>query len=176
MSIGSEEFYGTLYSKINLPMKPDTVTIYEDGKTYRVEYDMSGKVRTGLFTRERLEEKDKYMVYLDGNHAMVDIVQQGKKDAVQEGAQNGAAGQEQQGNVQNNAAGHARTLLVIKDSYAHTFVPFLAQDYDRVIMIDFRYSKMPVSMLVEQYKVTDILVLYNATNFVEDENMYQLER
>lgn len=159
-SIGSEEFYGTLYSKINLPMQADTVTIYDDGKLYRVEYDMSKRPRTGLFVKERLEEKDKYMVYLDGNHAMVDIVQQG-------GAQTGGAGQEALGKS---------TLLVIKDSYAHTFVPFLAQDYDRVIMIDFRYSKMPVSMIVQQYGVTDILVMYNATNFIEDENLYQLER
>ncbi|MDE7326273.1 MAG: hypothetical protein K2N63_08370 [Lachnospiraceae bacterium] len=154
MSIGSEEFYGTLYSKINLPMRPDTVTIYDDGKSYRVEYDMSGKKQNGLFVSERLAEKDKYMVYLDGNHAMADIVQQesGKQD------------------------GGKRTLLVIKDSYAHTFVPFLAQDYDRVIMVDFRYSKMPVSMMMEQFGVTDLLVMYNATNFISDENLYQLER
>lgn len=153
MSVGSEKFYGTLYSKINLPMRADTVTIYDDGKSYRVEYDMDKKKRSGLFVKERLAEKDKYMVYLDGNHAMADIVQQG--------------GREDAGK---------RTLLVIKDSYAHTFVPFLAQDYDRVIMLDFRYSKMPVSMMVEQFGVTDILVMYNATNFISDENLYQLER
>ncbi|MDE7212077.1 MAG: hypothetical protein K2O03_11660 [Lachnospiraceae bacterium] len=185
MSIGSEEFYGTLYSKINLPMRADTVTIYDDGKLYRVEYDMSGKPRTGLYAKERLEEKDKYMVYLDGNHAMVDIVQQAQKDGAQTDttgqaqlvdAQKDAAGQAQHDGAQEGVAEQKRTLLVIKDSYAHTFVPFLAQDYDRVIMIDFRYSKMPVSMIVKQYGVTDILVMYNATNFVEDENLYQLER
>lgn len=153
MRIGSEEFYGTLYSKINLPMRADTVTIYDDRKSYRVEYDMSGKKQNGLFVEARLKEKDKYMVYLDGNHAMADIVRQ-----------------------DSGENGEKRTLLVIKDSYAHTFVPFLAQDYDRVIMVDFRYSKMPVSMMVEQFKVTDLLVMYNATNFISDENLYQLER
>ena len=79
----------------------------------------------------------------------------------------------QQGGGENK---EKHVLLVIKDSYAHTFVPFLAQDYDRVIMVDFRYSKMPVSMMVEQFGVTDILVMYNATNFISDENLYQLER
>lgn len=153
MRVGSEEFYGTLYSKINLPMRADTVTIYDDGRSYRVEYDMSGKKQNGLFVESRLAEKDKYMVYLDGNHAMADIIQQG-----------GGENKEK------------RVLLVIKDSYAHTFVPFLAQDYDRVIMVDFRYSKMPISMMVEQFGVTDILVMYNATNFISDENLYQLER
>lgn len=149
--VGSGDFYGTLYSKVNLPMQADTVMLYEDGKNYRVEYDMDGKPKNGLFVESRLEEKDKYMVYLDGNHAVVDIVRQ---------------------ETQKNG----RRLLVIKDSYAHTFVPFLAQDYEEIVMIDFRYSKMPVSAFVQQYGITDILVLYNATNFVEDENLYQLER
>ena len=167
MSIGSEEFYGTLYSKINLPMRADTVTIYDDGKSYRVEYDMSGTKKNGLFVKERLAEKDKYMVYLDGNHAMADIVKMG--DGGKESAQQG------EDSADLKAQGK-RTLLVIKDSYAHTFVPFLAQDYDRVIMVDFRYSKMSVSMMVEQFGVTDLLVMYNATNFISDENLYQLER
>lgn len=149
--VGSEEFYGTLYSKVNLPMKADTVMIYDDGRNYRVEYDMSKKYSSGLFVESRLEEKDKYMVYLDGNHAMTHIVQSGTE-------RNG------------------RKLLVIKDSYAHTFVPFLAQDYDEVIMIDFRYSKMPVSSITTQFGITDVLVLYNATNFIEDQNLYQLEK
>ena len=91
------------------------------------------------------------MVYLDGNHALTQIQQQGQKKT-------------------------EKKLLVIKDSYAHTFVPFLAQDYDEVIMVDFRYNKMPVSMIIENYGITDILVLYNATNFVHDDNLYQLER
>lgn len=149
--VGSEEFYGTLYSKVNLPMKADTVMIYDDGRNYRVEYDMSKKYSSGLFVESRLEEKDKYMVYLDGNHAMTHIVQSGTEK-------------------------NGRKLLVIKDSYAHTFVPFLAQDYDEVIMIDFRYSKMPVSSITTQFGITDVLVLYNATNFIEDQNLYQLEK
>lgn len=149
ITVGSEAFFGTLYSKVNLPMKPDTILLYQDGMPYRVEYDMSGTFTNGMFVMDRLEEKDKYMVYLDGNHAMVKI----------------------QGTNKNG-----KTLLVVKDSYAHTFVPFLAQDYETVIMIDFRYNKMPVSALTESFGVTDILLLYNATNFIEDVNLYQLER
>lgn len=148
-SIGSEEFLGTLYSKVNLPMQADTVMLYNDGQQYRVEYDASGKYSDSLFATERLQEKDKYMVYLDGNHAMVDIVSENR---------------------------NGKKLLVIKDSYAHTFIPFLAQDYEEIIMVDFRYLKTPVSYLVENYGITDILFLYNATNFIEDENLYQLER
>lgn len=149
--VGSDEFYGTLYSKVNLPMQADSVMIYDDGRNYRVEYDMSQKFSSGLFVESRLEEKDKYMVYLDGNHAITHI-------------------------VQNRAEKNDRRLLVIKDSYAHTFVPFLAQDYDEIVMIDFRYCKMPVSSIATQFGITDVLVLYNATNFIEDKNLYQLEK
>lgn len=149
ISIASEEFYGTLYSKVNLPMKPDTVTLYNDGMRYRVEYDMNRVYKDGIFSFDRLKEKDKYMVYLDGNHAMADIVGQNK---------------------------NGKKLLVIKDSYAHTFIPFIAQDYEEIVMIDFRYSRMPVSTIIENFGITDILVLYNAANFIEDENLYQLEK
>lgn len=149
--VGSDEFYGTLYSKVNLPMQADSVMIYDDGRNYRVEYDMSQKFSSGLFVESRLEEKDKYMVYLDGNHAITHI-------------------------VQNRAEKNDRRLLVIKDSYAHTFVPFLAQDYDEIVMIDFRYCKMPVSSIATQFGITDVLVLYNATNFIEDKTLYQLEK
>ena len=149
ISTGSEEFYGTLYSKVNIQMPADTVLLYEDGRSYRVEYDMDGKPQKSMFSIKRLSEKDKYMVYLDGNHALTQIQQQGQKKT-------------------------EKKLLVIKDSYAHTFVPFLAQDYDEVIMVDFRYNKMPVSMIIENYGITDILVLYNATNFVHDDNLYKL--
>ncbi len=148
-SVASDEFYGTLYSKVNLPMDADTVMIYEDGMKYRVEYDSNRKYMSSLFSMDRLKDKDKYMVYLDGNHAQVDIVTENK---------------------------NGKTLLVVKDSYAHTFLPFLAQDYERIVMIDFRYLKMPVSALVQTYGVTDMLVMYNATNFVEDVNLYMLEK
>ena len=130
-------------------MRPDTVTLYDDGQSYRVEYDMSGKFTTGLFSMDRLSEKDKYMVYLDGNHALADIKGQNK---------------------------NGKRLLVVKDSYAHTFVPFIAQDYEEIVMVDFRYSKMPISMMIENFRITDILLLYNVTNFIEDTNLYQLEQ
>ena len=151
ISTGSEEFYGTLYSKVNIQMPADTVLLYEDERSYRVEYDMDGKPQKSMFSMKRLSEKDKYMVYLDGNHALTQIQQQGQKKT-------------------------EKKLLVIKDSYAHTFVPFLAQDYDEVIKVDYRYNKMQFYMRIEKYGITDILVLYNATNFVHDDNLYQLER
>ncbi len=148
-SVASDDFYGTLYSKVNLPMDADTVMLYEDGMKYRVEYDSNRRYVNSLFSMDRLKDKDKYMVYLDGNHAQVDIVTENK---------------------------NGKTLLVVKDSYAHTFLPFLAQDYERIVMIDFRYLKLPVSALVQTYGVTDMLVMYNATNFVEDVNLYMLEK
>lgn len=149
VSPGSRDFYGTLYSKVNLPMQADTVLIYDDGFGYLVEYDMNKVYVRSLFSIKRLEEKDKYMVYLDGNHALAHI----------------------QGENKNG-----KRLLIVKDSYAHTFVPLIAQDFEEIIMVDFRYSKVPVSTLIENFGITDILVLYNAVNFVEDTNLYQLEK
>ena len=54
-----------------------------------------------MFFKEHLEELDKYPVFLDGNHNFERIV--------------------------NNDNDDGKKVLVIKDSYAHCFVPFMAE-------------------------------------------------
>lgn len=137
-------FYGTVHSKVNISTKPDTITLYHSGTQFTAEYDMA-KTSEGLYVKEHLETKDKYSVYLDGNHALVKITG---------GEKNG------------------KTLLVVKDSFAHSFVPFAAEHFETVYMIDLRYFNMAVSRFAEQYGVTDVLVLYNRLNLEEDTHTY----
>ena len=101
----------------------------------------------GLYDLSKLEEKDKYPVFLGGNNAYVDI-----KTSVKNG----------------------KTLLVIKDSYAHTFVPMLANHYERIIMLDYRYFNGSTKAVIEEEGVTDALVMYNTMNFVEDKNFIKV--
>lgn len=98
-----------------------------------------------LYDMEALEQKDKYEIFLGGNYGIVEI------DGDGEGS-----------------------LLIIKDSFANSFVPFLLDDYDKIIMIDLRYYMGDLNMLMEKEKITNILVLYQITNFISDENMIKL--
>ena len=67
-----------------------------------------------------------------------------------------------------------RDRLVIKDSFANTFVPFATENYGQITMIDLRYYNGNIEEYMKEHKITDVLVLYNITNFISDRNLYKL--
>ncbi len=139
----SEEFHGTVYSKLNLDLSKDTMHRFELPSTpskVEVTLDMASKMDT-MYNEKYLSMKDKYSYYLDGNHGLTEITSNGEGKG---------------------------TLLIIKDSYAHCFAPFTVGNYKKVYMVDFRYFNMPISSFIEQYGITDVLVLYNAVTFATD--------
>ncbi|MGN0378474.1 MAG: DHHW family protein [Butyrivibrio sp.] len=98
-----------------------------------------------LYHYEALSAKDKYNFFLGGNYGKVEI--------------------------KGNGTGN---LLVIKDSFANCFVPFLIDDYAEITMIDLRYYMGSPKALLDGKSITDVLVLYNISNFREDENIIKL--
>ncbi|HAB61840.1 MAG TPA: hypothetical protein DCE48_14305 [Lachnospiraceae bacterium] len=141
---GSDKFYGTLHSKVNVNVEPDDIYLYEikEDMNYQLLYNLTDETDT-LYDLSQLEGKDKYSVYMGGNNALVKV-------------------------KTNNKNG--RRLLVIKDSYAHSFVPLAVNHYEETYMIDFRYFNGGVEEFVEENEITDVLVLYNTMNFVKDKN------
>ena len=63
------------------------------------------------------------------------------------------------------------TLLVLKDSYANSFVQFLAQHYRKIIMIDPRYYYGDLEQLLQVENVQEVLYLYNANTFFADTSL-----
>ncbi|MBQ6451133.1 MAG: hypothetical protein IJJ29_04330 [Solobacterium sp.] len=135
----SDDFRGTMYSRSGIFTTPGEPIMRFDteGLTAKVTYE-DGTVMPSLFSDKRLQEKDKYMYYLDGNHPYVRI-------------------------ETNAKGGHA---VVIKDSYAHILVPYLAAEYSVIDMIDLRYYRDPVSELITDD--TDVYFIYSLDNFCED--------
>lgn len=134
----TEEFAGTLYSKVNdYRHKKDAITVYtnpEDDLT--VTYEDTGVVSESLYNFDYLEEKDKYSLFLDNIHPLVEI--------------------------ENRAAASDDVLMLLKDSYANSIVPFLAHHYKKIYVFDTRYYKKgPSSFLEDHGEVTDVLILYN---------------
>jgi len=131
-------FYGTSYSKSCFTLtKPDEVKLYinkaSGGKAdIIITEGKEIKEYGSMFFTERLDEGDKYTVFLDGNHTKVDI-----KSGV------------------NN-----KKLLVIKDSFAHCLVPFLAEQYGEIVMIDQRYFTKPVNKLIEEENYDEVMLIY----------------
>lgn len=144
ITLASDQFLGTLHSRVNVKVKPDNIYLYElkEDRNYQLLYNLTDQKDT-LYDLSKLEGKDKYSVYMGGNNALVQI----------------------KTNQENG-----RRLLVIKDSYAHSFVPFAVNHYEETFMIDFRYFNAGVEAFVEENGITDVLVLYNTMNFVKDKN------
>ena len=139
----TDSFYGTLYSKSGFRrIEPDSIEIYipKTPGEYTVEYVEEGITNDSLYNMDNLKKKDKYTIFLDGNHPEVRIT---------------------------TSAGSNRKLLMIKDSYAHSIVPFLACHFDEIYMIDPRYYSGDIKAIALENSITDILVLYNAATFFE---------
>ena len=145
-------FYGTNYSKAALWFKPsETLEIWENKSRaenpVQVSFTDAGETTTGntLFFRENLETNDMYTAYLDGNHAMVTIVNE---------------------NTETD-----KKLLLLRDSYSHCLAPFLADNYSEIILVDVRYYLQPVSDIVKDQSVDEILLLYSIDSLVNSTDL-----
>ena len=66
-------FYGSAYSSSGLWLtQPDELELWYSGNVMQVTNE-TGSVNQSVFYPERLEEQDKYQVFLDGNHSLVYI-------------------------------------------------------------------------------------------------------
>ena len=89
-------------------------------------------------------EKDKYQVFMGGNHPIAEIVTQSDTGKV---------------------------LLMFKDSYANSFVQFLYPYYDKIIIIDPRYYYDDPGQLMGLENVTDVMFLYSANILFKDASL-----
>ena len=145
----TDGFYGTSYSKSALWLtKPDTIETWEYPINVTVTIDDKDEYNS-LFFKEHLTEPDKYPVYLDGNHSFERIVNH------------------------DNPTG--KKILLIKDSYAHTFAPFMAENCSEIDMVDLRYYLDPVSNLTNETQYDEVLILYGISNLCETNDLSILE-
>ena len=137
----SYDFYGTVYSKaLTINQKADEMKFYLQ--------DMSGisvKYRNGegsLYNFDYLEKKDKYAAYLNGIQPEITI--------------------------ENSNLPEGKTLLVVKDSYANCFVPFLINHYKTIVVLDTRYFRTGVSGKAKEIGADEILLLFNLNTLDTD--------
>ena len=140
-------FQGSTYSRSALWLtEAETIELWQGSDRLTVTNGETEGIHQGIFYRERLEEADKYTVFLDGNHSIVRVQNPDKQGK----------------------------LLVIRDSYSNCLGGFLAESYAEVVLIDLRYYRQAVSALVEQEDFDDILVCYSCANFLTDTNLMLL--
>ncbi len=156
-TVRSTEFYGTVFSSSGVRwVRPDTITTYvpEDGITVVSHtYDNAGnpvEEPRELYVESFLSVKDKYSMFLGGNQSL--------------------------GVVKNANNPDGPKLLILRDSYADSLVPFLTAHYSEIHLIDPRYYHLSVKDYVEQNGIDQALVLYSVPNFVTDQNLFWITR
>ncbi len=152
----SDDFLGTVIAKVNIKTEPDVLECWESKNQPQVHLVLNNgqSEKDSLYFKDKLSERDKYGVFLGGNPAIADIT---------------------------TSVNNGKTLLLIKDSYAHCMLPLLVNHYERIIAIDLRsFNTGTVSYLKkcenEGINVNDIVVLYNANGFADDPNIYKLTK
>lgn len=144
----TDDFEGTIQSKLGIRTSGDTIELFLPRQeiSYTVIWDGETESNT-LYDYSALDKKDKYAIYFGGNQSLIKI---------------------------KTNANTGRKILVIKDSYANCFIPFMLGEFDEVDVLDLRYTNRRLSELIAEGDYTDLLVLYNASGFAEDMSITKL--
>ena len=142
----ADDFRGSFYSKTLYDgITPDKVSIYSlPDAPVPVMYVYSAigaepEVHEGLYYYEFLDRKDKYSTFLGTNQPMITI----------------------------KTGNEGSRLLMFKDSYAHSLVPFLAGHYSEITMLDTRYIQVPYTELCDPEEYDQVLFMYNVSTFMD---------
>ena len=149
------DFYGTTYSRGGMYFTlPDTLEIWEaaDGSDRRFTVlepkgsnadEYKTVIESGFISESYLEGKDKYGAFLDGTHRILFITD---KEAA--------------------ARGESRPrLLLARDSFANSMVPFLARHFD-ICMVNLSGGMTNLSELAAAYSCERVLIVCNRENLV----------
>ena len=142
----SDDFKGTMYSRSGAFWnKADSIYRMDPVHPFdvHVTYD-NNKESDSLFADDNLKIKDKYTYYLDGNHGYVNI---------------------------KTGVDNKKKAIVIKDSYSHILLPYLASEYSELDIFDLRYFRDQVSPYLKDKVNTDVYVIYGIETFCQDTNL-----
>lgn len=143
----SDDFCGTSMRTSGFYLaKKDSIELYryEKDTDYTV---LADDKQSSLYHMEKLKTTDKYGVFLGGNHSRVDITKKGE---------------------------NRPRLLIVRDSFADSLVPFLAIHYD-ITLVDLRYFRSSVAELVNSEGYDKVLVLLNISEMATSKNLSYLQ-
>lgn len=142
-----DNFYGTYFNKSKrFNTRGDTISYYEFSN---IEMKIGDKTYTNLYDYSKFKSRDKYSAFLYDNNPLTII--------------------------KNKDLKNGEKLLVIKDSFANSLIPFLTQNFEEIHVIDLRAFSDSVSKYIENNKIKDTLILYNFINFNKDSNIIKIK-
>ena len=151
-AVGVLDFLGTSWAKARTPFAAtDIITYYKldnPMQLYRVTVGgtaVTGKDMqpdgepVGLYNAAQWGQYDKYAAFLHGNNGFSRITGDG-----------------------------TGKVLVVKDSYANSFVPYLTANYAQIDVVDFRNFTSGLDGIIAENDYDQVLVLYSFASFRGD--------
>lgn len=138
------DFYGTTYSKaLYWKSKPDSIAYLDLPNAMTVwnvspTFELTENFTATMYDKSKLEQGDKYAMFLYGNNGYSTIEGDGEG-----------------------------SILVVKDSYANSFIPYLTANYARIGVIDPRGFGLSVADFAQQEGYDEVLLLFNFQSFKE---------
>lgn len=145
-----DTFVGSLAAKSGFtPKNPDKIYIYkpESEENYIVTNTDEKTKTSSIYSLEGLSSSDPYTVFLGGNASHLNI----KTDHPEK-----------------------KRLLVFKDSYFNSFLPFIVDEFAEIDIIDPRYYYGDISALLAETDYDEILYFYNMNTFADDTSLVQV--
>jgi hypothetical protein len=151
----AENFHGSLYSKVLYDgVSPDEISIFHNNSGVKItgmnvyeNLESEPIFYDSIYLRDYLSARNKYPVFLGENQPMVKI----------------------------NSTSDGGKLLVIKDSFANSFIPFLTEHYSEITLLDMRYINISLDDFLDMNEFDSVLYLYNTVSFNTDNNLRKLE-
>ena len=148
----TEEFLGTSFAKSGLAdAVPDEIVCYryEGDDGYTVTNPETGTGTHTFYDMKALTGNDPYAVFLGGNYARLAVTDEAVPDKP--------------------------TLLLFKDSFANSLIPFLAHHF-QLEVIDPRYETRSIAALIEEIAPDRILILFGTDTVATTPTIARLER
>ncbi len=147
----SDSFYGTAFSTAGARwIAPDDIDIYVPDPGVEVTSWFSAESTPGsLYCWNKLEGKDKYTFFLGGNQSKC---------------------------VVKNPNVQGPKLLLLRDSYSDSLVPYLTAHFSEIHLIDLRYYRYSIPQYIRDNGIDTAVILYSVSNFVTDANFFTLRQ
>lgn len=141
----TDKFLGTSYRKANLYFgQADKIHNYRP--KIKLDYSLliNGQVEANdIYDESYLDKTDKYSYFFGGDKALIEITTSVK---------------------------NGKTIAIFKDSLANSFLPFLMNHYENILVIDTRYLNISMTNLINERDIDEILFLYNIQNLAQEKS------
>jgi len=153
----TDQFYGSYDTKGQFwNTKPDHIERFDANKVQSTVHILESSTTGSMYEDHFLDVKDKYSYFQGGVHALMTIHNEPLDTSEQKSPM-------------------IDKLLVIKDSYAHALLPFLANHAKDIYVVDLRFYKSSIRQLMEEQHFDRVLMVYNTSTFVQEQSLLMLK-